>query len=125
MREDMTEQEELDWLRKEVKRLGDEVDNWKDLNGFSYDDGYQSGSEAWGSFVLMMQEIMRATGREVRLSFLPERGFMLSCPFFENGPHDNLEQVMTRATDDRWGSPQVRATLAALAARRNGEDPNC
>lgn len=125
MREGMTEQEELDWLRKEVSRLSHEVDDWKDRAGFCYDDGYQSGNEAWGSFVLMMQEIMRATGREVRLSFLPDRGFMLSCPFFENGPNMNLEQVMVQAADDRWGSPQVRATLAALAARRNGEDPNC
>lgn len=124
MPEDMTAEEELAWLRQEVKRLSIEVDDWKDRAGFNYEDGYQSGNENWNSFVLMMGEIAKATGKDITIRYVPERGFKVQCAFRETAPGWNLDQVLVSAVDERWGSPQIRATVAALMARQRGEDPN-
>ena len=124
MPEDMTDEEELAWLRQEVKRLSHEVDDWKDRAGFNYEDGYQQGNDSWNSFILMMGDIAKATGQDIRIRHIPDRGFQAQCVFHETEPGNDLDQVLSNAVEERWGSPQIRATVAALMARQRGEDPN-
>lgn len=124
MPEDMTAEEELAWLRQEVKRLSIEVDDWKDRAGFNYEDGYQNGSQSWNSFILVMGDIAQATGKEITLRHIPERGFQVQCVFETSEPRHDLDHVLTEAVDGRWACRQIQATVAALMARQRGEDPN-